>query len=86
MGPHGRLSKEIKEIKEYLGGSIEIKITAKEKFFFSFLKLLGCVPINIRVFLKKHYPHSEIEKKSSLKFYLKKCDLNTKADMPYNKM
>ena len=35
------------EEKEYMGGRIKIKITAKENFFSSFLKLPGCVPIDV---------------------------------------
>ncbi|CAI2174899.1 4207_t:CDS:2 [Funneliformis geosporum] len=36
--------------------------------------------------LKKCYPSSEVEKKGSLKFFLKKCSLDDKADMPYNEI
>ncbi len=74
------------EEKEYMGSRIKIKITAEENFFFSFLKLPGCVPIDVRVCLKKRFPRSEIEKGGSLKFFLRKCGLDTKADMPYDKM
>jgi hypothetical protein len=35
------------EEKEYMGGPIKIKITAEEDFFSSFLKLPGCVPIDV---------------------------------------
>ncbi|RIA82420.1 hypothetical protein C1645_835403 [Glomus cerebriforme] len=74
------------EVKEFLGGPIMIKISAEDNFFSSFLKLPGCVPIDVRVCLKKRYPHSEVEKEGSLKFFLQKCGLDTKADMPYDKM
>ena len=74
------------EEKEYMGGRIKIKITAEENFFSSFLKLPGCVPIDVRVCLKKRFPRSEVEKGGSLKFFLRKCGLDTKADMPYDKM
>ena len=74
------------EVKEYLGGPIEIKISAEDVFTSSFLKLPGCVPIDVQVCLKKCYPRSEVEKEGSLKFFLKKCDLDTKADMPYAEM
>ncbi|CAI2199461.1 18135_t:CDS:2, partial [Funneliformis geosporum] len=37
---------KIEEKKDYMG-AIKIKITAEEDFFFSFLKLPGCVPIDI---------------------------------------
>jgi DNA polymerase elongation subunit (family B) len=76
---------EVEEKKDYMG-AIKIKITAEEDFFSSFLKLPGCVPIDVRVCLKKRYPRSEVEKEGSLKFFLKKCGLDTKADMPYDEM
>jgi len=69
-----------------LGGPIKITITAEENFYSSFLKLLGCVPIDIRVCLKKYFPKAEVEKGGSLKFFLKKCGLDAKADMPYDVM
>ena len=69
-----------------MGGPIKIKISAEEDFTFSFLELPGCVPIDVRVCLKKHFPRSEVDKKGSLKFFLQKCDLDSKADMPYDKM
>ena len=50
------------EEKECLGDRIKIKITAEENFFSSFLKLPGCVPIDVQVCLKKRYPSSEVEK------------------------
>ena len=74
------------EVKEFLGGPTMIKISAEDNFFFSFLKLPGCVPIDVRVCLKKRYPRSEVEKEGSLKFFLQKCGLDSKADMPYDKM
>ncbi|PKK61378.1 DNA/RNA polymerase [Rhizophagus irregularis] len=77
---------EVEEVKEYLGGPIKIKITAEEDFYSSFLKLPGCVPIDVRVCLKKYFPKAEVEKGGSLKFFLKKCGLDTKADMPYDVM
>ncbi|CAI2198329.1 18753_t:CDS:1, partial [Funneliformis geosporum] len=74
------------EEKEYMSGSIKIKINAEKDFTSSFLKLPGCVLIDVRVCLKKCFPHSEVEKEGSLKYFLQKCDLDSKADMPYNKM
>ena len=32
------------------------------------------------------YPRAEVDKKSSLAFYLKICGLGSKADMPYNRL
>ncbi|CAB5210402.1 unnamed protein product [Rhizophagus irregularis] len=74
------------EEKEYMGGPIKIKISAEEDFTSSFLELSGCVPIDVRVCLKKRFPRSEVDKKGSLKFFLQKCGLDSKADMPYDKM
>ncbi|CAI2187090.1 13490_t:CDS:2, partial [Funneliformis geosporum] len=74
------------EEKEYMGGPIRIKISAEDYFTSSFLKLPGCVPIDVRVCLKKRFPHSEVEKEGSLKFFLQKFSLDSKADMPYDKM
>jgi len=34
----------------------------------------------------KLYPRSEVEKASSLKFYLEKCNLKSKIDMPISTM
>ncbi|CAI2198278.1 10515_t:CDS:2, partial [Funneliformis geosporum] len=85
LDPRWGSGEEVKEKKDYIG-AIKIKITAEKDFFSSFLKLPGCVPIDIRVCLKKRYPHSEVEKEGSLKFFLKKCGLNTKADMLYDEM
>ncbi|RGB25374.1 hypothetical protein C1646_802598 [Rhizophagus diaphanus] len=63
-----------------------IKISAGDNFFFSFLKLPGCELIDVRVCLKKRYPHFEIKKEVSLKFFLQKCGLDAKADMSYDKI
>jgi hypothetical protein len=76
---------EVEEEKDFIG-AIKIKITAEEDFYSSFLKLPGCVAIDVRVCLKKRYPRAEIEKEGSFKFFLEKCGLDAKADMPYNKM
>ncbi|RIB08439.1 hypothetical protein C2G38_2211662 [Gigaspora rosea] len=74
------------EEKEFMMGPIKIKISAEEDFTSSFLKLPGCVPIDVRVCLKKHYPRAEVDKKSSLAFYLKLCGLDAKANMLYDKI
>src|SRR5437763_9357640 len=58
---------------EFRRDSIFIKITSEDVFKSSFLKLPGCVPIDIRACFKRLYPRSEVEKESSLKFYLKLC-------------
>src|SRR4051812_30445378 len=79
------LDEEVEEEKDFMG-AIKIKITAEENFFSSFLKLSGCVLIDVRVCLKKCFPRAEVKKEGSLKFFLEKCGLDTKADMPYDKM
>src|SRR5437868_7000547 len=63
--------KEDPEEKEYLGGPIKVKITCDDF---------------ISSFLKKTFPRSEVKKEGLLKFFLQKCDLNSKADMPYDKI
>ncbi len=44
------------------------------------------MPIDIRICFKKLYTCVKVDKKSSLVFYLKKCELGDKADMSYNRM
>jgi len=63
-----------------------IKIAADETITCSFLKVPGCVPIDVRVCLKKRFPKSEVTRASSLKFYLEMSGLESKADMPIKKM
>ncbi|RIA85344.1 hypothetical protein C1645_830949 [Glomus cerebriforme] len=59
---------EDSEEKEYLGGPIRIKITSDESddFISSFFKLPGYVPIDVQVYLKKHFPHSKVKKEGLL--------------------
>jgi len=64
----------------------KIKITPEEFFFSSYLKVPGCVPIDVRVCYKKLYPKSETPKAGSLKFYLEVSGLAGKADMPIRRM
>ncbi len=66
--------------------SIIIKISPEDNYLSTFLKIPGCVPIDVRACFMKLYPRAEVDKKSSLAFYLKLCGLDSKADMPYNKM
>src|SRR3989440_11433311 len=65
---------------------IIIKISPEDNYISTFLKIPGCVPIDVRACFMKLYPRAEVDKKSSLAFYLKLCGLGSKADMPYNKM
>ncbi|RIB20012.1 ribonuclease H-like domain-containing protein [Gigaspora rosea] len=60
----------------------EIKIS-DEKFYSKYLKIPGYIPIDVHACFKKLYPKSEA---SSLKYYLNICGLDSKADMPYNKI
>ena len=71
------------EEEEYSAQPIGIKIYSDEYFKSTFLKIPGCVPIDVRACFRKLFPRSE---KSSLKYYLKLCKLESKADMPFNKM
>jgi len=61
----------------------QIKISAEETFYSSYLKLSGCISIDVRVCFKKLYPKGE---SSSLKYYLNKCNLLSKTDMPIKRM
>ena len=63
-----------------------IKIAADETILCSFLKVPGCVPIDVRVCLKKRFPKSEVTRASSLKFYLEMSGLESKADLPIKQM
>ncbi|CAI2165083.1 18697_t:CDS:2 [Funneliformis geosporum] len=69
------------EEKEYMSSPIKIKISVKGDFTSSFLKLLGCIPIDVWVCLKKRFPCSEIEKESSLKFFLQNFFLSAARKM-----
>jgi DNA polymerase elongation subunit (family B) len=63
-----------------------IKISGEEDFFSSYLKVPGCIPIDVRVCYRKLYPKSETPKAGSLKFYLEVSGLAGKADMPVKRM
>jgi len=64
----------------------KIKISAEEAIICNFLKVPGCVPIDVRICFKKLYPKSETVKAGSLKFYLEVSGLAGKADMPIKRM
>ncbi|RIB22901.1 hypothetical protein C2G38_2033211 [Gigaspora rosea] len=72
--------------EEFRRDSIFIKVSPEDAFKSSFLKIPGCVPIDVHACFKRLYPHSEVEKESLLKFYLKLCRLESKADMPFNRL
>src|SRR5437763_1798301 len=72
--------------EEFRRDSVFIKVSLKDIFKSSFLKIPGCVPIDVRTYFKRLYPRSEVEKESSLKFYLKLCGLESKADMHFNRL
>jgi len=63
-----------------------VKINAEEKMLCSYLKMPGCVPIDIRVSFKKLHPKSETTAASSLRFYLGLSKLPNKADLPISRM
>ncbi|CAG8615642.1 11662_t:CDS:2 [Cetraspora pellucida] len=75
---------EVKE--EFRRDSIFIKVTLEDTFKSFFLKISGCIPIDVRACFKKLYSHSETEKESLLKFYLELCGLKSKADMSFNRL
>ena len=62
----------------------QVKITgADTTVYCSYLKITGCIMIDVRVCLRKLYPKAE---KTSLKYFLDICNLGGKADMPMKKM
>ncbi|PKC54167.1 DNA/RNA polymerase, partial [Rhizophagus irregularis] len=64
--------------------SINIKFSTNNlSFESSFLKLPGCVPIDVCVNLLQLFPRSE---RRSLKYFLKDCGLDSKADLPMSKL
>ena len=75
-------SSNIEEIIKWKYRRSEIKID-DEKFYSKYLKIPGCIPIDVRACFKKLYLKSEA---SSLKYYLEKCGLGSKADMPITTM
>ncbi|PKY46318.1 hypothetical protein RhiirA4_420551 [Rhizophagus irregularis] len=72
--------------EEFRRDSVFIKISSEDIFKSSFLKIPGCVLIDVHVCFKRFYPCLEVEKESSLKFYLKLCELESKADMHFNRL
>ena len=78
------MNKKNKDFKKILNrDSINIKINPTLNFKLSFLKLSRCVPINIHASFMQLHHYSE---KISFKFFLKKCDLDGKADMFMSKL
>ncbi|RGB43159.1 ribonuclease H-like domain-containing protein [Rhizophagus diaphanus] len=63
--------------------SINIKINLSLTFKSFFLKLPGCVPIDVHASFMQLHPCFE---KTSLKYFLEKYGLNGKADMPMSKL
>src|SRR5438128_12391927 len=61
----------------------EIKMPNDAKFYSKYLKIPGCIPIDVRACFKKLYQKSEA---SSLRYYLEKCGLGSKVDMPISTM
>ncbi len=72
--------------EEFKRDSIFIKVSSEDIFKSSFLKIPRCVPIDVRACFKRLYLHLEVKKESLLKFYLKLCELESKADMPFNRL
>src|SRR6185295_8306923 len=72
-------SSNAEKIMKWKYRSSAIKVS--EGYSYSkYLKIPGCVPIDVRPCFKKLYPTGE---KSSLAFYLGECKLDSKADMPH---
>lgn len=68
------------------GRGQKIKISAEASFFAWYLRVPGCVPIDVRPCFMKIYPKADVGKGSSLNHYLKMCKLSSKADMPHTRM
>src|SRR6266498_358105 len=78
------VKKEDRGPKKTLGReSINIKINPSLTFESSFLKLLGCVLIDVCTSFLQLYPRS---KKRSLRYFLEKYGLDGKADIPMSKL
>ncbi|GES80527.1 ribonuclease H-like domain-containing protein [Rhizophagus clarus] len=78
------IKKEDRGSKKALGReSVNIKINPSLTFESSFLKLLGCVPIDVCTSFLQLHPRSE---KWSLRYFLEKYGLDGKADMPMSKL
>ena len=78
------VKKADKDPKKILGrDSINIKINPTLNFESSFLKLPGCMPIDVCTSFMQLHLRSE---KTSLKFFLEKCGFDGKADMPMSKL
>ncbi|MCK4967692.1 MAG: hypothetical protein KAS12_01440 [Candidatus Aenigmarchaeota archaeon] len=60
-----------------------IKITPETNAEIFIFKPIGSIPFDTRVIYQKLYPK---DNKSSLNYYLTKCHIELKADMPYKKM
>ncbi|RHZ45605.1 hypothetical protein Glove_668g26 [Diversispora epigaea] len=80
-GSSKKENKDSKKKKNREG--IEIKITPEKNFISTFLKVPGCVPIDVKVCYEKLYPHSE---KTSLNHFLKTNKLDSKIDLPIKYM
>lgn len=64
----------------------QIKISAEENHLIKYMKAPGFIPIDTRVIFKQLFPKAEVGAGSSLNFYLKKCKLDSKEDLPYKEM
>jgi DNA polymerase elongation subunit (family B) len=71
------------DIKKWKFRSERIKIEAGTDFEGYALFVDGYIPVDVRTVYRKIYPTSD---QSSLKFFLEKSNLNSKEDMPYQRM
>lgn len=84
--PRRRASSEEGVLKWNLNVDKKVKISAEESALATYLKVPGCVPVDVRIMFRQLFPKAEVGKGSSLNFYLKACNLSSKADMPYKRM
>ena len=79
----GKKEKDIEDKKIKNREGIEIKITPEKTFTSTFLKIPGCVPIDVIVCCKKLHPDSEI---NTLNHYLEISGLESKIDLSIKNM
>jgi len=67
-------------IEKFYVRSRSVKISAEDTKIITTMKFPGFIPIDVRIQFMRLYPSAE---RSSLNFFLKKENLDSKADMPY---
>lgn len=93
--PGTYITEDIQSAKEITDESVNkwnyvkdkrIKISPEDSLISKFLKVPGCLAIDVRVCFKKLFPKDGTPKSGSLKYYLSVCRLESKEDMPIHTM